>query len=388
MDRSDSSSAKDSPLRVQLLLRDLTRGGATRLALNLFASLRDEVSLRSIAWEGGPLAPEFRRLGPLDVLWSDPGSLRFLRTDAERRIAGMAVGRLRMPVAGWTARRSRPHLVYANSIRSLHLVSRLGLAEHRVVLHVHELSVALEGFESANPGLIRSLPSHFIAVSQIVASVLVDEYQIPSDAITVIPPFVAIPPGLVAKEAGEGVLTVGGIGTLTWTKGGVLWLLAARDLIALLGENRVRFRWVGYRDNDEGRQFKAMVRKLGLASVVELVPETSDARAELSTFDVLAMTSWEESASLVVLEAMAEGVPVVCFAGAGGPEEQIGDTGVVVEGFSTQALAEAIAALREDPVRWQSLRVAARRRVTAKYSQEVVVPTLTGVLRKEQARAT
>lgn len=386
--RTPSGAWASAPLpRVMLLLRDLTRGGATRLALSLFDAVAQDMSIRCVAWEGGPLEPDFRRLGPLQVLWSYPGLLPFPGAAAERRMAGMVVGRMRMPLVGWSARRSEPQLVYANSIRSLHLVSRLGLSGYPIVLHVHELSVALAGFEAANPGLIRSLPSHHIAVSQAVASALVTDFKVDTGSISVIPPFVAAPSTLATKRPGDGIYTVGGIGNLTWSKGGVLWLLAARDLVGAVGEENVRFRWVGLRENDEGRQFRAMIEKLGLEHLVDLVPETSDPSAALATFDVLAMTSWEESASLVVLEAMAQGVPVVCFRGAGGPEELIGDTGIIVDGFWPRSMAEAIAALRDHPDHAERLRGDAVRRVQARFSRDVVLPRWAAVLRREAARA-
>lgn len=381
------ASASDAHLRVLLLLRDLTRGGATRLVLSLFDAVAREVSLRSVAWESGPLEPDFRRLGRLDVLWSYPELLPFPGAAAERRMAGMVLGRMRMPLAGWSARRSGPQFVYANSIRSLHLVSRLGLSRYRIILHVHELSVALEGFEAVNPGLIRSLPSHYIAVSQAVASALVTDFKVDPDSISVIPPFVTVPSTLATTSTGRAIYTVGGIGNLTWTKGGVLWLLAARDLVEHLGEDNVRFRWVGLREDDEGRQFRAMVSKLGLEHLVDLVPETSDSSAALATLDALAMTSWEESASLVVLEAMAHGVPVLCFKGAGGPEELIGDSGIVVDGFSPHGMAEAVAALHDQPDRAEMFRSDALRRVQTHFSRDVVIPQWAAVLRREHERA-
>ena len=99
------------------------------------------------------------------------------------------------------------------------------------------------------------------------------------------------------------------------------------------------------------------------------------------------MTSWEESASLVVLEAMAQGVPVVCFRGAGGPEELIGDTGIIVDGFWPRSMAEAIAALRDHPDHAERLRGDAVRRVQARFSRDVVLPRWAAVLRREAARA-
>ena len=87
---------------------------------------------------------------------------------------------------------------------------------------------------------------------------------------------------------------------------------------------------------------RSMIDKLHLEDVVEYVPHTPDVKALYRAMDIFLMSSWEEPAGLVVLEAMALGTPVVCFKGSGGPPEEVADTGVVVEDFSPTAMADAI----------------------------------------------
>src|ERR1035437_2811019 len=96
-----------------------------------------------------------------------------------------------------------------------------------------------------------------------------------------------------------------------------------------------------------------MISRLGLGDVVELVPTASRVHDHFARFDMFAMTSWEDSFPLVVLEAMAMGVPVICFAPTGGPAEEVGEVGVIVPEISPHRMADAIVELAQSPQkRW------------------------------------
>jgi glycosyltransferase involved in cell wall biosynthesis len=263
-------------------------------------------------------------------------------------------------------------VVVANSVFTLPLVERMGLASLPVLVYVHESSVMQANLEASHPGLLRRLPTCYIAVSEAVACALRDEQGVLRKSISVIPPFVDIPHDAVERSR-HLPFVVGGMGNPSWTKGVELWLLVAREVVKRLGRDRVRFRGVGIRDNEEGRQFRAMVQKLDLTLDVDLVAETSTPVDELAGFDVLAVTSWEEAASLVVLEAMAAGTPVVCFQQAGGPAEEIAGAGIAVGKISPGEMAQAIACLLSDDRVRASLGEAGRARVREAYGAESVI---------------
>jgi glycosyltransferase involved in cell wall biosynthesis len=228
----------------------------------------------------------------------------------------------------------------------------LRLADVPVVLHVHEVGSAMAWFERGNPGLIRSIPRRYVAVSRAVAHDLIANYHVPEEAVSVVHPYVTppLPAPDVATDTRDGQpLIVGGAGNPSWTKGIDLWLLAAREAVDRLGLDRLRFVWVGSRDNEAGLQFRTMIAKLGLENVVELVPETDRPYDHFARFDILALSSWEESASMVVLEAMAMRIPVICFAPTGGPSEEVGEAGIVIPEISPHLLADAIVDLAQSP---------------------------------------
>lgn len=368
--------------RLLALLPELSRTGAPRLTLDILQGLGGSTELRLVSWQGGPLESTARGLGQVVVLRGGVAQAA-ARLRASEHVAEALAGisaRLRAVVQAGALRRRPPDLVYASSVTTLPLLHMLRLENVPVVLHVHEMGSALAWFERGHPGLIRDVPTRYVAVSAAVGRDLA-AFGVPRDRITVVRSYV-LPP-LPASDAMRPVerpyLVVGGAGNPSWTKGLDLWLLTARQVVDLLGTDRVRFVWVGYRDNLEGLRFRTMVTRLGLDGVVELVRETDRAYEHFDSFDVFAMTSWEDSAPLVVLETMAMGIPTVCFAPTGGSAEEVGEAGVVLEGISTSAMAEAIVDLLRSPERRMTMGDACRARVATEFRRDRTLQAVSDV---------
>jgi glycosyltransferase involved in cell wall biosynthesis len=370
--------------RILVVLHELTHTGAPRLTLDTIEGLRPEASVRIVSGHGGPLIDTARRLGPTAVLRGAGFARALPRRLATERVvdvlAGVGSRTIGMKQAA-SLRRWKPELAYVSSVTALPFVPMLRLANVPVVLQVHEIGSALVWFEKSNPGLVASIPDRYVAVSEAVARDLVNLLGVPSEAVSVVPPYVLppIPEVHTRSETAGTALVVGGSGNPHWTKGIDLWLLAAREAVDRLGSDRLRFVWVGCRDNQAGLQFRTMVSKLGLADVVELVPETDRALDHFARFDMFAMSSWEESASLVVLEAMAMGIPVICFAPTGGPAEEVGGAGIVIEEMSPRGMADAIVDLAQSPVRRREVGAACAERVRDRYQRSTSLAALTQV---------
>lgn len=90
----------------------------------------------------------------------------------------------------------------------------------------------------------------------------------------------------------------------------------------------------------------------------------ADVEQFLAAADVVALPSRWEASSLVALEAMAAGRPVVA-SGVGGVRAAFGDTGIVVEPGDVPGMAEAIIGLLTDLACAQAAGRAARERVVA-----------------------
>jgi len=371
--------------RIVAVLHELSLTGAPRLTLDTLMEIRREASVRIVSWDGGPLTDVARRLGPTVVL----RPARLARALPRRQTTQHVVEAL----AGGTAliraieqaavlRNWKPQLVYVSSVNALPMVRLLRLADAPVVLHVHELGSALEWFERLHPGLIRSIPDQYVAVSASVAHDLVHLLGVPSGEVSVVSPY-ALPPipeaPRMSRDTDRTPLIVGGAGNPAWTKGIELWLLAAREAVDKVGPNELRFVWVGYRDNQAGLQFRTMISKLRLDDVVELIPETDRPYDEFVRFDIFAMASWEESASLVVLEAMTMGIPVICFAPTGGPAEEVDGGGIVIPEISPYRMADAIVDLAQSPQKRQAIGNACAERVREQFPRAKSLAALTKV---------
>ena len=91
------------------------------------------------------------------------------------------------------------------------------------------------------------------------------------------------------------------------------------------------------------------IRKLRLSDKVRLLGNRRDIPALLRVFDLFALSSVKEGLPIVLLEAMASGVPVVATEVDGNPELVVHqETGLLVPPRNPDALAEAICCLLQD----------------------------------------
>jgi glycosyltransferase involved in cell wall biosynthesis len=93
--------------------------------------------------------------------------------------------------------------------------------------------------------------------------------------------------------------------------------------------------------------------------------------------DVLMVPSWEEPFGIVLLEAMATGIPVVSTA-RGGPLDIIrsGTHGLLVEPRDSAALADAVKTLVADDLLRRSIIENARKRAEQEYDITTVIPRI------------
>lgn len=102
-------------------------------------------------------------------------------------------------------------------------------------------------------------------------------------------------------------------------------------------------------DGPELRRVQGMTRERGLTDSVEFHGRIDDAARLFRAFDVFALSSRTEGTPLVLLEAMAAGVPVV-VTGVGGVPEIVGpDEARVVPARQPDSLAQAIADVAAHP---------------------------------------
>jgi len=90
---------------------------------------------------------------------------------------------------------------------------------------------------------------------------------------------------------------------------------------------------------------------------------------------------WQEQFGMVLVEAMACGIPVVTTA-TGSIPEVVGDAASVVPPYAPDQLAAALGSLREDPQRRASLVEAGLQRVAERYDAERVAASIGDIYRR------
>ena len=98
------------------------------------------------------------------------------------------------------------------------------------------------------------------------------------------------------------------------------------------------------------RRLERQISELGIGDSVEIIPATKDIKAQYRQASVMAMSSRYEGLPLVLIEAMAAGLPIVSFDCDTGPAEIVedGKTGILVPPADTDKLAEALDKLMSD----------------------------------------
>lgn len=147
----------------------------------------------------------------------------------------------------------------------------------------------------------------------------------------------------------------------------------------------VRLRAVGGFETPEyERQIKIQCAALGLTDAVDWTGFTRDVDAELAQIDLFVLPSlFGEGLPMVVLEAMAAGVPVLATRVEGIPEAiRDGDDGLIVPPGDAPALAAAISRVVRGAVDSKALAANARRRQVEQFSDRSMAQGVADVYRR------
>jgi len=337
----------DGFLRLLVVFHESEALGAGRSVLGTFPDLRDYGWSPSALMPGdGPFVADVAAVTDACAVVPKPiaYSLRGWRAGdglASRAAASPAyLRRVREELV-----RLRPHVVHANTLRSLPeaaVARSLGLP---VVLHVHELPEPGAKRTAALRAAAR-LADVLVAVSDAVAA-MVRRHAGSTPVLVVRNGVPSLPLGERSPEAG----LVGTIGTVCREKGTDVFVEAAA--LALAQRPDLRFEHVGQRGLDNDVEFEATVDTL--AARPELARRLAflgrvEAADVLGRWETFVLPSRTDAFPLATLEAMAAGVPVIA-ADVGGIAEQIVhlESGILVPPERPEAVAEWIVRLADDP---------------------------------------
>jgi glycosyltransferase involved in cell wall biosynthesis len=137
-----------------------------------------------------------------------------------------------------------------------------------------------------------------------------------------------------------------GMGRLHPVKGFDLLL----EAFSQIRETHPEWRLLIFGEGDERPRLEAFVRERGMQGVVSLPGFLKDSQAALASADLFAVPSRFEGFGNVIIEAMAEGLPVVAFDCPDGPAEIISHPrdGLLVERENPAAMARALQRLMDN----------------------------------------
>lgn len=278
------------------------------------------------------------------------------------RIDGETIN-LRTLARAWTVARRVQAWLREKDGRTFHGHSRAGLlvglwlhwlGERRVVVSVHCYGRHRWFYRFAHDGLRHRLLWYSPAMKRHYG------YNDPTWA-GCMPNGVAtqLPAAMHRGPAAGEVLRLGGAGALVrWKR----WDLVLEALARLPDRTRIRFTHIGGALNtDESRacekELHALTKKMGLTECVRWLGWQEGSAGLLKEVDAVVVPSDAEPFSMIALEAMFAGLPVIATRG-GGPEDFIidGENGWLVPQGDPAALAARLARC-VDPAEWQRLRL-------------------------------
>jgi glycosyltransferase involved in cell wall biosynthesis len=325
-------------------------GGAQRCLLDLLPALPGN------GWQAMVAAPA-------------SGPLLALAVQARAEAAALPVGDYssnRKPVSEWPrfvkesilareaidglVARFRPDLIYVNGPRvlpaSAFAVRRSALP---LLYHCHHRLTQPAAIQSVRGGL-RLGRATVVSCCRYAVEPLLG--AVAEDRVHVVYNGVRGPSGPNPTRS-PGKFRAGVIGRIAPGKGQLEFVRAVRQLVAdgaacefiVCGEPLFH--------DDEAERYFEQVRAEADGLPVEFLGWRDDVYEVIRTLDLVVVPSTQEPATTrVILEAYACGAPVVAFASGGIPEVvRDGETGVLVEPFTAEALAEAMLGLIGDAKR-------------------------------------
>jgi len=302
--------------------------------------------------------------------------------------------------------RENPFKLSASNVANLGkaLALRRFVREHDIqIVHAHMAKdyplAALAAGGATNPRLVltrhvlfpmsslhhltRRRVARVIAVSQSVATSIRTEGIFQDDQITVVPNGIDFARFRASSGlASSGRPRVAMLGELTPNKGQIEFVRAAQSVAAEI--DNVEFVIAG-RDNSDGeyaRRVKELIDEVDLNDRVQIIESTIDVAEVLSTVQVLVSASRSEAFGLVIVEAMAAGVPVVATATDGAREIiSNGETGILVTIDDVSELAAAICRLLKNPEEQRRIADNARQMVHERFSLDRMISQTEAVYR-------
>jgi glycosyltransferase involved in cell wall biosynthesis len=273
-------------------------------------------------------------------------------------------------------RDERYALLHAHTPRSLMVAGQAArLAGVPLVYHVHSPAGrdSTRWFRNVTNVWLERRTAHraarLIAVSPSVRRYMIEQGFLASHVVCVPNGVPQLPVRPRAKKPTTWTL---GMTALFRPRKGIEVLLEALAALRQRGR-QVRLRAIGPFETP-GYEARALVKSLGLTAAVDWTGFVVDVGAELEKIDVLALPSlFGEGLPMVVLEAMAAGIPVVASNVEGVPEAiRDRQDGLLVEPNNANALADSLEELVAGGLDYPTMSASSQTRHAEHFSAEIM----------------
>jgi len=346
--------------------------GAEAQVAALLGALRafPELELSAVLLNDGRLRDELAQLGiPVAVCDESRAGVAQLFIAIRRNLA-----------------RLRPHILHTHGYKETVLGAAAGRASSRpkLVQTYHGVQERLPGWAGAkmrlydrlNAAVGRMAGDAFIGVSSEIAQILRQRY--PGTYVRCIRNGIDV--ARVApsrsRDAVRDEIGVARDAFVVGTVGRLMPVKAFDQLIAALAELRrdgagLDARLVIVGDGPLRSELEACAARLGVSRETTFLGARGDVNDLMTAFDVFALPSLHEGIPMVILEAMAAGVPIVASRVGGIPEIVTNEEhALLVHPRDSSALADAIGRIASAPALAARLVRSARARVESEFSIE------------------
>jgi glycosyltransferase involved in cell wall biosynthesis len=341
--------------KVLIVGHDAHRNGAQILALNLGHLLKSGfgVEVSFILAADGPMLEAFREVGTVEVIDKN-------QTRLQTRLATLAA-------EGW-------HQAITNTTVSGWALPALKGAGFEVLSLIHELERLIQSYDLTDSArLAAKFSDRLIFPAQVVAdsflgvsgpatnpTEIFPQGLYRQDLLTLAPNGTDLRKDLSLPATAQIVINVG---YADMRKGIDRFITTA--IAACQQNDRLVFLWVGAPAPEATDWHIPDIAAAGLSDRIRIMGHTDDVAPYYAAADIFYLTSREDPFPSVVMEAMAAGLPVVGYQGAGGCDALIDQYGLLIDPTDTAAPLKAFQTLLKRPAKARATAAATRRAVIA-----------------------
>lgn len=356
-------SSRHSKLKILSIISGDLWAGAENMACNLLKRLKDydDLELSVVLLNAGRLADELNSIG-VTVYVID-----------ERQNSFLDVCRMTRKITEHTS----PAIIHSHRYKENILAAlTTGLSRNiKLIATQHGLpepsgnknSLANAFISKANFHLLSRHFTKTVAVSEDVRNFLVKQHSFQNERVVAIHNGIEIAaPNLPRTKTG--LCVIGSSGRLFQVKDYPLMVEIARSIASRHAKN-VRFELAG--DGPDRTVLESMIQSYGLQDSFIMKGHQDDMKSFYRGIDIYLNTSIHEGIPMTILEALAQGIPVIAPA-VGGIREIFtnGVEGFLIENRNPQAFAEKCLLLCENRELRDKMAKAARQRAENAFSSE------------------